>query len=127
MTFGNTQNFKGTCLEGARTLGATRLVKDFGSLCAFKYKFIFKVDFNRPIYHCRYVQDLIKRNGESVAKLIADGAHIYIAGNAKDMPTAVKEAFANSVATQKKESLEEAMKSIEAMEQNGKYQTETWT
>nr|XP_018906854.1 PREDICTED: NADPH-dependent diflavin oxidoreductase 1 [Bemisia tabaci] len=83
--------------------------------------------FSRDQSEKIYVQDLIKRNGESVAKLIADGAHIYIAGNAKDMPTAVKEAFANSVATHKKESLEEAMKSIEAMEQNGKYQTETWT
>jgi hypothetical protein len=41
-----------------------------------------------------YVQHCIKEEGEKLAKLImAHGAHIFVSGNAKDMPTDVRSAF----------------------------------
>lgn len=53
-------------------------------------------------------------------------ACIFVAGNSKNMPQEVREAFVISCVEYGNLSKEEAEKLIQDMERTNKYQTETW-
>ncbi|KAL4219174.1 NADPH-dependent diflavin oxidoreductase 1 [Mactra antiquata] len=74
-----------------------------------------------------YVQHVINENGEKIWKLLLQNASIFIAGNAKNMPDAVKEAFKNIVIKYGLLSDEDATTYIQKMEKDKRYQTETWS
>ncbi|XP_026478400.1 NADPH-dependent diflavin oxidoreductase 1 [Ctenocephalides felis] len=64
-----------------------------------------------------YVQHLIEKNKELVRNLLNNNAHVFVSGNSKNMPEAVKESFQNVYG---EDDLEELIKC-------GRYQVETWS
>lgn len=56
--------------------------------------------------------------------IINEGAYVFVAGNAKQMPIAVYEAFTAALDSNGIEDPEGFMKQ---MERDGKYQTEVWS
>lgn len=74
------------------------------------------------LYFCSYVQHILEKNEEELLKLLSSKeCYIFIAGNAKDMPTAVKNVFINILTKHKH------LNTIDMMETKGFYQTETWS
>ena len=74
------------------------------------------------------MQHVIEKNAQHVSMLLAQqNAFIFVAGNSKNMPEAVKSAFISSY--MKYENVDRcfAENLFEKMEQNGRYQTETWS
>ena len=60
--------------------------------------------------------------------LLQSGASIFVAGNSKDMPAGVKEAFVQDVLTEFGKLLpHEAEHFVKQLENSGRYQTETWS
>ncbi|KAJ8300702.1 hypothetical protein KUTeg_022221 [Tegillarca granosa] len=75
-----------------------------------------------------YVQHRIKENGEYIWQLLNDkGASFYVAGNAKQMPDNVKDAVTEIVKIYGHFTSEEADIYIRKLEQNRRYQSETWS
>lgn len=76
----------------------------------------------------RYVQHLIARNRKLVGKLLVDeNAAVFVAGNSKNMPEAVREAFISAFAAYKGVDDSVAEKAFAKMDLDGRYQTETWS
>ena len=50
---------------------------------------------------------------------------MFVAGNSKNMPTQVRKALVNALAT--KLGSDDAERFVENMEMTGRYQTETWS
>ena len=73
-----------------------------------------------------YVQHVMDNNRQKIRELILEkSGSFFVAGNSKSMPTQVREALVAALA----ETLgqDEAENSVEKMEMNGRYQTETWS
>lgn len=56
-----------------------------------------------------------------------ENAYIFVAGNSKNMPDAVREAFISVYSTFHETDLNESEKVFRKMELDGRYQTETWS
>ncbi|KAI8040711.1 NADPH-dependent diflavin oxidoreductase 1 [Drosophila gunungcola] len=77
------------------------------------------IAFSRDQDHKVYVQHLITKNGDRLAKLIKDqNAFIYVAGNSNNMPKSVREAFI--------EILNGDADYVDLMIKQRRYQEETW-
>lgn len=75
-----------------------------------------------------YVQHRIRENAEFLMEMIVNkNGCFYIAGNSKDMPSCVREALTDVFQQQGAISADDAQKMLEAMEQSGRLQTETWS
>lgn len=75
-----------------------------------------------------YVQHRVKEQGKLLWDLIANKrACFYIAGNAKQMPTAVCDALKEVFQAEGGVSATEAEEMLEALEKSGRFQTETWS
>ncbi|XP_020781782.1 NADPH-dependent diflavin oxidoreductase 1 [Boleophthalmus pectinirostris] len=75
-----------------------------------------------------YVQHRISENAELLMHLIASkNACFYIAGNAKEMPSSVRDALKGVFQQQGAVSAEAAEQMVVAMEQSGRLQSETWS
>lgn len=84
--------------------------------------------FSRDQEFKSYVQHKIIENKELIWKLLNTGrAHIYVAGNSKNMPQQVRDAFKDVCVDCGGFSNEEADGFIEKMERSNRYQTETWS
>jgi len=74
-----------------------------------------------------YVQDKIKEHQELVWQALQRHGYIFVAGNSKNMPQSVRQAFINVCMNVGAMSEVEAVKFIETMEKQNKYQTECWS
>ncbi|KAL1138646.1 hypothetical protein AAG570_008708, partial [Ranatra chinensis] len=84
--------------------------------------------FSRDQPHKIYVQHIIENKSDLMAELIyKNGGMVYVAGNAKDMPSAVYLALAEALKKHANMSLDSANAYLESMLQTGRYQTETWS
>lgn len=74
-----------------------------------------------------YVQHKIEESGLEVWKrLKSPDAYIFVAGNSKNMPQSVREAFVNVCKKHGELDEKQAEHYIETLEKGGRYQTETW-
>jgi sulfite reductase alpha subunit-like flavoprotein len=95
-----------------------------------------KTAFSRDQKEKVYVQDVIRRDGEVVWKLIEQGAIVYICGSAGAMPKAVREAilevmceYVDVGSGQERDKEEVRGKServLEEMSKVGRYVEEVW-
>lgn len=70
----------------------------------------------------------MKQNEEELCKLLSSKeCYVFVAGNAKDMPTAVKNVFINILEKIKLLNNTTPINTIDIMETKGFYQTETWS
>jgi sulfite reductase alpha subunit-like flavoprotein len=70
---------------------------------------------------------LNREHGSRVAQLILkDGAYFFVAGNSKEMPTAVRAALTACLAAELEGGEAAAASYVDTMETSGRYQTETW-
>ncbi|XP_053138677.1 NADPH-dependent diflavin oxidoreductase 1 isoform X2 [Hemicordylus capensis] len=88
----------------------------------------FFVAFSRDQEEKVYVQHRIRENGELVWDLVSrGGAHIYLAGNAKQMPEAVAEALKSVFQSSGGLSAPEAEEYFTDLERARRFQAETWS
>ncbi|KAF7269761.1 hypothetical protein GWI33_017217 [Rhynchophorus ferrugineus] len=83
--------------------------------------------YSREQDHKVYVQDKIVEHQELIWSALEKKAYIFVAGNSKNMPQAVRDAFINVCETCGKLSQDEAVMYIDKMEKQGRYQTECWS
>ncbi|XP_030746156.1 NADPH-dependent diflavin oxidoreductase 1 isoform X2 [Sitophilus oryzae] len=83
--------------------------------------------FSREQEHKIYVQDKIREHGELVWRALEKKGYVFIAGNSKNMPQAVRESFINVCEKWGNLSNTEAVRFIEVMEKENRYQTECWS
>ncbi|XP_041262697.1 NADPH-dependent diflavin oxidoreductase 1 isoform X2 [Onychostruthus taczanowskii] len=84
--------------------------------------------FSRDQEEKVYVQHRIRENGKLVWELLSsDNAHIYLAGNAKEMPAAVAEALQSVLQLEGGLSPSEAEEHLRALERSRRFQSETWS
>lgn len=75
-----------------------------------------------------YVQHKIEENGCALWELLKkSNVYIYIAGNSKNMPQSVREAFINICKKYGTMDEDDSKNFIDGLEKDGKYQTETWS
>jgi len=73
-----------------------------------------------------YVQHRMEQHASLLAELVVDqNASFYVAGNSKNMPTAVRQALVSAIDGRLGEGKGEVM--VAGMEASGRYQTETWS
>jgi sulfite reductase alpha subunit-like flavoprotein len=73
-----------------------------------------------------YVQDLMKRDAAEVWRLVNDGASIYVAGMAGDMPKAVRLVIAEAAVTHGGMSEFDANRFVKRLEASRRLQVESW-
>lgn len=78
------------------------------------------------ISNFRYVQDQILNNSDLIDKSLKSGAYVFVAGNAKQMPQAVRRSFVE-VLIKNGMTEDDANNFIEKMEKTNRYQTECWS
>ncbi|XP_048181592.1 NADPH-dependent diflavin oxidoreductase 1 isoform X6 [Corvus hawaiiensis] len=84
--------------------------------------------FSRDQEEKVYVQHRIQENGRLVWELLSSGnAHVYLAGNAKEMPAAVAEALRSVLQLEGGLSPSEAQEYLTALERSQRFQSETWS
>lgn len=70
----------------------------------------------------------MEQNEEKLYKLLSNKeCYVFVAGNAKDMPTAVKNVFINIFEKNKHLNNTTFINTLDIMETKGFYQTETWS
>ncbi|RLW00566.1 hypothetical protein DV515_00008958 [Chloebia gouldiae] len=75
-----------------------------------------------------YVQHRIRENRKLVWELLSsENAHVYLAGNAKQMPAAVAEALQSVLQLEGGLSPSEAEEHLTALERSRRFQSETWS
>ncbi|GJQ80364.1 hypothetical protein Trydic_g12228 [Trypoxylus dichotomus] len=83
--------------------------------------------FSRDQENKVYVQHKIVEEASTIWNALKDKkAYIFVAGNSKNMPQEVRNAFVTTCVNHGNLSKEEAEKLIQEMERRNKYQTETW-
>nr|XP_041575592.1 NADPH-dependent diflavin oxidoreductase 1 isoform X2 [Taeniopygia guttata] len=84
--------------------------------------------FSRDQEEKVYVQHRIRENGKLVWELLSsENAHVYLAGNAKQMPAAVAEALQSVLQLEGGLSPSEAEEHLTALERSRRFQSETWS
>ncbi|XP_075226577.1 NADPH-dependent diflavin oxidoreductase 1 isoform X2 [Lycorma delicatula] len=90
-------------------------------------KISFYTAFSRDQSHKVYVQHIIEKEEVNLWKLLSrKDVHIYVAGNANNMPNSVREAFKNIYCKKSGLTNDECEGIFEKLELLGQYQTETW-
>ncbi|ERL90081.1 hypothetical protein D910_07436 [Dendroctonus ponderosae] len=74
-----------------------------------------------------YVQDKIREHGHAVWQALERKASIFVAGNSKNMPQQVRQAFMDVCVQHGQLSELEAAQLMERMEKASRYQTECWS
>ena len=83
--------------------------------------------FSRDQDHKIYVQHRIGEQAEQLGRvLLQDNAHVYVCGDARQMPHDVRAALVKSLQAGGGLSAEDAEKRVREMEQRGRYQTDVW-
>ncbi|XP_049823159.1 NADPH-dependent diflavin oxidoreductase 1 isoform X2 [Aethina tumida] len=82
--------------------------------------------FSRDQDYKIYVQDQILNNSDLIDKSLKSGAYVFVAGNAKQMPQAVRRSFVE-VLIKNGMTEDDANNFIEKMEKTNRYQTECWS
>ncbi|KAM9176576.1 NADPH-dependent diflavin oxidoreductase 1 isoform 3-T6 [Mergus octosetaceus] len=123
------QGWKGNCLF----FGCRQKSKDFycqaewEELVTKGFLTLFTA-FSRDQEEKVYVQHRIQENRRLVWELLTSrSAHVYLAGNAKQMPAAVAEALQSVLQLEGGLSPSEAEKYLTALEQTQRFQSETWS
>ncbi|NXS54910.1 NDOR1 oxidoreductase, partial [Brachypteracias leptosomus] len=123
------QGWRGNCLF----FGCRQKSKDFycqaewEELVAKGFLTLFTA-FSRDQEEKVYVQHRIRENRRLVWELLSrGGAHIYLAGNAKQMPEAVAEALQGVLQLEGGLSPSEAEEHLTALERSQRFQSETWS
>lgn len=84
------------------------------------------VAFSRHDGERTYVQDLIRKNGAAVWKLIESGAHIYVCGDGSRMEPDVKRALTRLYAEETDADPQEADAWIERLAKESRYVLDVW-
>lgn len=85
------------------------------------------VAFSRDQEEKIYVQHLLAKEGELVWKVIQDGGHIYVCGDAKNMARDVQDVILNIISEYKKVPKSSAQDYLKSMRNKGKYQEDVWS
>nr|XP_003229785.2 PREDICTED: NADPH-dependent diflavin oxidoreductase 1 isoform X1 [Anolis carolinensis] len=86
------------------------------------------VAFSRDQEEKIYVQHRLRENKALVWDLVKhQGSHIYLAGNAKQMPEGVSNALVSVFQSEGGLSAPEAQEYLRSMEREGRFQAETWS
>lgn len=84
--------------------------------------------FSRDQDHKVYVQHIIAQQNEALWDLIRNrSAKIYVAGNSKNMPDAVRDAFLKIFQDLGEMTEKEAVQFYDSLQKNKRYQQETWS
>lgn len=86
----------------------------------------FDVAFSRDQRRKIYVQDRIRENGAELNRWIANGAVIYVCGDAKHMANDVHEALVDVLATENGLDREAALQKLKALRSEGRYQRDIY-
>ena len=73
-----------------------------------------------------YVQDRMRELGAELWRWIAEGAHIYVCGDAKRMAKDVERALVDIIAQWGARSIEEAIAFVAALKKSGRYQADVY-
>lgn len=73
-----------------------------------------------------YVQDRMREVGADLWRWLADGAHVYVCGDARRMAKDVERALVEVVSKQGMRSADEAVAFVQALERNGRYQADVY-
>ncbi len=73
-----------------------------------------------------YVQDRLREAGKKIWEWIAQGAHLYVCGDASRMAGDVEKAFIDIVAEQTKRDADSARQFVQDMKKGGSYQTDVY-
>jgi sulfite reductase (NADPH) flavoprotein alpha-component len=73
-----------------------------------------------------YVQDRMQQTGRELWSWIADGAHIYVCGDAQRMAKDVERALIDITATHGARSTNEAVQFVAELKKSGRYQTDVY-
>lgn len=73
-----------------------------------------------------YVQHRILEHKQLMWKALCKGGFIFVAGNAKNMPQGVRDAFIDVCIEAGDKTKEDAIKFIEYLEKIGRYKCEVW-
>lgn len=82
--------------------------------------------FSRDQAHKVYVQHVIREQSQLCWEFLQNGANIYLAGSSKDMPNSVREEFVRIAKNIGNLTDEGAEKFIKQLENDSRYQIETW-
>lgn len=85
------------------------------------------VAFSRDQPEKRYVQHLIKENGEIVWKALEDNGHVYVCGDARHMAKDVHDALVAIVQINGEMSESQATDYIKKMHSKGRYSVDVWS
>ncbi len=86
----------------------------------------FDVAFSRDQRRKIYVQDRIRENGAELNRWIANGAVIYVCGDAKHMANDVHEALVDVLAAENGLDREAALQKLKALRSEGRYQRDIY-
>jgi sulfite reductase (NADPH) flavoprotein alpha-component len=82
--------------------------------------------WSRDAEHKIYVQDRMREVGRDLWAWIAEGAHMYVCGDAKHMAKDVERALVDVVATFGARSINEAVAFVADLKKNGRYQQDVY-
>jgi len=85
------------------------------------------VAFSRQQTEKIYVQHLLRQNKENTWKLLQQGGHIYVCGDAKNMSHDVQDTFQDICIEVGKMTPEEAKAYMKKMESQKRYQADVWS
>jgi sulfite reductase alpha subunit-like flavoprotein len=77
-----------------------------------------------------YVTHKLRKHGVTVVRMLEAGAHVYIAGSARSMPSGVRHAIVDCIAMYSQGGplpVEEAERRVRDLEKTGRYLVEAWT
>ncbi|XP_011505584.1 PREDICTED: NADPH-dependent diflavin oxidoreductase 1 isoform X2 [Ceratosolen solmsi marchali] len=99
--------------------------EDF-SLLTDKFNLKLYCAFSRDQPDKIYVQHMIRQQNKICWDFLQNDGNIYLAGNCKNMPNAVREEFVNVIKNFSELDKDKAENYIRMLEKSDKYQTETW-
>ncbi|CAL7938703.1 unnamed protein product [Xylocopa violacea] len=82
--------------------------------------------FSRDQEHKIYVQHIIRAEKQLCWEFLSGNGNIYLAGNSKNMPNCVREEFVNLTKEMTESTEEEAENFVRQLENQNRYQIETW-
>jgi NADPH-ferrihemoprotein reductase len=85
------------------------------------------IAFSRDQDHKVYVQHLLKKHGEETWKLLEDGGHIYVCGDARNMAHQVHQTFVEIAMEFGGMGEEEARNFVKRLESQKRYQADVWS
>ena len=73
-----------------------------------------------------YVQDRMREVGADLWRWLAEGAHVYVCGDAKRMAKDVEAALVDVVATHGVRTTDEAIAFVQGLKRSGRYQADVY-